>query len=243
MAKPYIRNWRWNRGMNTLVAEVEILGEPGLTEVHIPIERVSMDYAEILGDLGYDRVSCAEVGSMASVDGFLSKVRRIAKRAVKGVKKQVTTGIPYEPKFVATARRKIMGRRLSALHDKYRGKVHAAVTRSQQIAKRYGKKAARSKALGAALGGAALAFPAVGAPALAAWTAANRYVTYADQAKRALQLARAGGRVTPQNRARIQRGRQVLQGLQRVRTMQHDPRARMLMGAMKSLPARRPTWY
>lgn len=243
MAKPYIRNWRWNRGMNTLVAQVEIVGEPGLTEVHIPIERVSMDYAEILGDLGYDRVSCAEVGSMASVDGFLSKVRRVAKRTVKGVKKQVTTGIPYEPKFVAAARKKILGRKLSALHDKYRGKVESAVMRSHQVARRYGTQAARSRTLGAALGGAAIAFPAVGAPALAAWTAANRYVTYADQAKRALAAARAGGRVTPANRARIARGRQVLQGLQRVRTMQQDPRARLLVAGLRSLPARRPVWY
>lgn len=239
---PHIKNWRWNRGLNTLVAQVEIVGSPDM-EVHIPIERVSMDYAEILGDLGYDRVSCAEVGAMSSVDGFLSKVRRIAKRSVKGVKRQVTTGIPYEPAFVRSARRKLLGRRLNALHDRYRGKVHRAVMRSQQVASRYGKAAARSKQLGAALGGAAVAFPAVGGPALAAWTAGNRYVTYADQAKRALRSAKVS-RVTPQQRAMISRGRQVVQGLRRAQSMQGDPRAQMLMAALKSLPAQRaPRWY
>lgn len=235
-------NWRWNRGLNTLVAQVDIVGSTPV-EVHIPIERVSMDYAEILGDLGYDRVSCAEVGSMVSVDGFLSKVRRIAKRTVKAAKKQATTGIPYEPKFVRNARSKILGKRLSGLADRYRSKVERALVRSQQMATRYGKQAARSRQLGAALGGAAIAFPAVGGPALAAWTAGNRYVTYADQAKRALQARRTGQRVTPQQRAQIARGQQVVRGLQRAQTMYADPRAQMLMAALKSLPASRvPYW-
>lgn len=234
MSSPRVRGWRWNRGMNTLVASVEVLG--GETqEVHIPIERVSSDYAEILGSCGYDSVSCCEIGAMASVDGFLSSFKRVVKKAAAPVVKTVKTGIPYEPRFVADARRKLLGRKLSNLHDKYRHKVERAVIASQRVAKKYGTQAARSKTLGAALGASAIAFPAVGAPALAAWTAANRYVTYADQAKQAQRALMSGQR--PRNAAQlVARGQQVVRGLQAAKTSPR-PEMQLLMSALKSMPA------
>jgi hypothetical protein len=223
------KRWRWDRGGRYLVADVDVVGE-GDVEVRIPLNQVIGDVDVILGECGFSHGERREVGANDSVDGWLKSFKKVAKRAVNP--------IPYEPKFIKKARRKILGRKLGGLHDKYQGMVHKAIGKSNKYAKKYGMKAARSKKLGAALGAAAVIYPAVGAPALAAWSAGNRYVSYYDKAQ-AMKKQLTAGMKRPQNATQVlQQGAAAAKGFQALRGKANDPRARMLMSALQSQPAR-----
>lgn len=252
MNNPKVKGWRWNRAQNALIADVEIVGCPKPYAVHFPVKQVALDYVQILGDCGVhpEEVGFVDIVSHEheSVDGFLSKVRRSIKRAVKSPVKTIrrtavrqikkpfrpstyTKGIPFEPKALRRARRRVMGRRLRGLEDRYSRHAKAAAS----YAHRQALRAARSKALGSGLGVAATAFPAVGGPALGAWVVANRYAAYHDQAKALAKQVRGRGRVPPRAQAVIARGMKAKRNFQRLRGMQHDPRARMLLGALRSM--------
>jgi len=230
---PHVRGWRWNRAHNALVADVEVLGG-GNYEVRFPVAQVARDYAQVLGDCGCtpEEVGFVDVIGNESVDGFLSKIRHAASRTVHHAVREVThpKAIPFEPHALRKARRRVMGKRLRGLERRY---THTA-SRAAALANKAALRVGRSKQLGAGLGIAATAFPAVGGPALGAWVAANQYARYHDQAQ---QVVRSLGGHTPSPHARriIKRGMHAKQAFKRLRFKQDDPRARLLLGALRSM--------
>lgn len=97
-------------------------------------------------------------------------------------------------------------------------------------------KAAGNKYVMGAVGGLAVAFPAVGGPALAALTAANAaYKTY-QQADKALGVVKAVGKQTLQTSRAIARGKNVAVAARRLAT-KRSPLANMAKAALRSVPA------
>jgi hypothetical protein len=82
----------------------------------------------------------------------------------------------------------------------------------------------------------AVAFPAVGAPALAALAAANAaYMTY-DKADKAIASAKRLGKQTYQTAAAIRRGANVRNSVKALAgRVNQDPNARMAIAALKSV--------
>lgn len=227
--------WKWDRGQRKLWAT--ILTNHGQTvRVGFPLSKVAMTFDEELG-----RCGCHEppmVGDYESVDGFLGRVKRVARRAARKAKpkkliasttRSATRGFVPRKVFKAAVPKAIQ-----RTHRRLAKQAVAAHQTGYRHGKRYGMKAARSKKVGAALGATAVAFPAVGGPALGAWTAANRAVTYYDQARAAKQAIQRGAR-NPQTLSTLARGQRVQQAARRL-PFSRDPRARMLLGAMQSIP-------
>jgi hypothetical protein len=91
------------------------------------------------------------------------------------------------------------------------GKVYSkTIGKAEHLALTVGRKLARSKAVGAIAGAAATVFPAVGGPALAAWTVANRAMAIKDKADRAAALLRRGIK-NPKLLAQVAQGKRVQQ--------------------------------
>lgn len=99
-----------------------------------------------------------------------------------------------------------------------------------QQAGRLGAQALRSKAVNWAVRGAAVAFPAVGGPALAAYTAAR---TAANAVRTAQHAVRTGQRSAQAMRA-ITQGRNVVSQVRQLQA-RNDPRARFLRSALQSI--------
>lgn len=97
-------------------------------------------------------------------------------------------------------------------------------------------KAVTSKYTRIGVGVLAVAFPAVGAPALAALTAANAaYATY-RKADSALQTARVLGKATGQTARAISKGANVQRSVKALASRaQSDPNARMAIAALKTV--------
>src|SRR5512139_3981364 len=97
-------------------------------------------------------------------------------------------------------------------------------------------KVVSSKYTRIGVGALAVAFPAVGAPALAALTAANSaYATY-RKADSALQSAKVIGKATGQTARAISKGANVQRSVKLLAyRAQQDPNARMAIAALKSV--------
>ena len=97
-------------------------------------------------------------------------------------------------------------------------------------------KAVTSKYTRIGVGALAVAFPAVGAPALAALSAANAaYATY-QKADRALTTAKTLGKATGQTARAIAKGANVQRSVKALAARaQQDPNARMAIAALKSV--------
>jgi len=91
----------------------------------------------------------------------------------------------------------------------------------------------RSKVTGYALTGLAAAMPAVGAPALGAYVAANRALNAYEDARAAATQVKAGIK-TAANVAKVVKGGNVLQAARQLATSNH-PQARMAVAALRSV--------
>jgi len=243
-------SWHWDRGVGKLVATVETTNGQTV-RVKFPLSHVACTFDEELSACGI--VEPAQVGDYESVDGFLSRIRRVAKKTVGKATRVAGRGfVPKKvykrvvPKAIRRAQSRLQKKAMSLASraERYprRYLKRAARPYARQakrygrrygrVAKRYGFKAARSKALGAGLAGAAVAFPAVGGPALAGWTAANRAVAQYDRAKRLV----AAGRRDPAALRDIAMGRAAQMAAQRA-SRSHDPRAQYAVAALRSIPA------
>lgn len=225
-------------------------------KVGFPLSHVAMTFDEELGKCGL--VEPAQVGDYESVDGFLSRVRRAARKVATKATRTATRGFipkPVYKRVVPKAIRRTQARLAKrAVHlaertgyGLARRGVRTALAparpylrkaqRYAPLAQRYALRAARSKALGAGLAGAAVAFPAVGGPGLAAWTAANRAVNVYDRGRQAAR-ARAAGARDPRTLSQQAAGMAQQQAIQRLSRSQ-DPRAQFATAALRSIPARR----
>lgn len=213
-------------------------------EVAFPVGHVALTFDSVAAEMGY--VALPQCGDIETVEGFLgaiemmhqdetgtelgwfgSKLVKKAAHAVSSAAKGVAKAAKYTPVGLAV---RAVGKPVSSLASKA---YQATVKRVGQQALKYaragvstlGKGAltlARSKALGTALGVAAVAFPAVGAPALAAYAAANRAAAVYDAART------AGSIVTSNNiKNRV---------AQLARS--NAPSARMVIAGLKSAPIR-----
>lgn len=229
--------WQWDRVGAKLWANMFTANDQ-LIRVGFPLGMVAMTFDEELGKCGLE---CpAMVGDYESVDGFLSRVKRAASGAVRSVKKSpavytraMTRGFVPKAVFdrVAPVAVRRAQQRLARTAVQYQ-------SQAMKYGARYGMAAARSKQLGAGLGVAAVAFPAVGGPALGAWVAANRAVTVYDQAQAARRALQAGSR-DPRAAAMASRGLVAQQAMQRLPALaQSDPRARLAIRALQSIPTR-----
>jgi hypothetical protein len=209
-----------------------------LIRVGFPLGTVAMTFDEELSACGID---CpALVGDYESVDGFLSRVRRATKKVSRVVKRSpavytraMTRGFIPQAVFkrIAPAPIRRAQQRLARQAVQIQGQA-------LKYGARYGMQAARSKQLGGALGVAAVAFPAVGGPALGAWVAANRAVSYYDQAQAARRAIQGGSR-DPAQIALANRGYLTQQAFQQLPARaQTDPRALLAYQALRSIPAR-----
>lgn len=97
-------------------------------------------------------------------------------------------------------------------------------------------KVVTSKYLRYGVGALAVAFPAVGAPALAALSAANAaYATY-QKGDQALKSAKTLGKATAQTSRAIARGANVQRSVQALAAKaKQDPNARMALAALKTV--------
>lgn len=94
-----------------------------------------------------------------------------------------------------------------------------------QQAVKYAKAGIRSKYVGYALAGAAVAFPAIGAPALAAYGAANRALAAYEDARKGVATAQKAVK-TISNNAKLL-------------TQSNAPSARMALAGLQAVPIRR----
>lgn len=234
--------WQWDRVGQKLWANL-ITKEGQLIRVGFPLGHVSMIFDEELGNCGI--YEPAQVGDLESVDGFLSRVKRIGRKASRTVthpKKLIgaatraaTRG--YIPKSVFDRVAPKVVRRTQQRLAKQAVRLHRA---GYSAAKKYGLKAARSKQLGAALGASAVAFPAVGGPALGAWMAAHRAAQVYDAGQAARKQLQSGARNQHLVSA-VQRSAQVQRSVRQL-PYASDPRARMLASAFQSIPSRAPSY-
>lgn len=229
-------DWRWDRGRNRLTAS--ILTSNGQTvRVHFPLSHVAMCFDEELGRCGI--VEAPMVGDYESVDGFLSRIKRVTRKSSRRVKKATrgikrSAGRGFIPKAI---HKRVVPKFVRRAQSRLNTAAWRAAGTVKKYGKKYGMKAARSRALGSALGATAVAFPAVGGPALGAWAVANRAVKAHDTAKAAARQLERGVR-NPRAIAAAARGRAV-QSAVRALPARQDPRSRMALAALRSVPAAR----
>jgi hypothetical protein len=128
-------SWNWDRPSCVLWGHATFT-DGSTASVGVPLAKVVSTFELHAAEQGI--TAAPYVGAVDSVDGFFSGLKRLAKKAYKGVKKAVK------------ATRKTLAKGIKAA-----GSV------------------VQSKLLKTAVSGLAVAFPAVGGPALAALTAAN----------------------------------------------------------------------
>ena len=152
--------------------------------IAFPMGHLHIALDEGLGELGY--YEPAELGDdFESINGLFSRIKRLAKKVGRAVSRSA----------------------VGKMYKKTIGKAeHLVLTGARKLA--------RSKAFGAVLGGAATVFPAVGGPALAAWTVANRAMAIHDKAQKAKALL-ARGIKNPKLIAQVAQGKRVAQTVAR----------------------------
>ena len=197
-------------------------------EVAFPVGHVAITFDKVAAEMGY--VALPQCGDIETVEGFLgaielahqdetgtelgwfgSKIARSVGRAVKSAARTVTRPVASVASKAYNATIKKVGQQ--------------ALRYARAGIRQVGKGAlmvARSKALGTALGVAAVAFPAVGAPALAAYAAANRAAAVYDAART------AGSIVTSSN----------IKNRVAALARSNTPSARMVIAGLKSAPGR-----
>lgn len=194
---------KWDRARNALLAAVQ-LDDGRSVSVAFPVSSVCTTFeAECAAVDIYLPPTVEGRDTIAGLGRMIKRARRAAGRTVKRA-----------TRTVRRAMRSTMGRIATQA-------VHLA------------KQAARSKALGAALGAAAVAFPAVGGPALAAWATANRVVAMADQAERSVKRVQRGI-ADARDLTHVRRASDAAQRLQQL-SRSAAPAARMLVAATRSV--------
>jgi len=186
--------------------------------VSIPAETIHSILDESLTEEGI--YSPPELGEDMSLDGLFSRVRRIRRTIER------KTGVA---KVRRVATKAFVPPVLRRAHQKIQRTAHRAIDRAERYGTQYGMAAARSRALGAGLGVAATAFPAVGGPALGAWMLANRAVAAHDQARRAMA---AGRRLSP---AALRNAQYATRQIQQIRRNPYNPRNQLMQAAYRSI--------
>jgi hypothetical protein len=179
-------------------------------EVCFPIGHVTLTFDREAAQLGY--LGEPICGAIDTVDGFLGNLEVLgALPPLRGGPFDAVKAIvPAANRAKAYAAEDRLHRALNQqelyqfgakppaglLKQAYESTIKTVGTQAARVAakgaqavSRAGMAVARSKLVGTALSGVAVAFPAVGAPALAAWGAANRAVATYDAARRGVQGA------------------------------------------------------
>jgi len=188
----------------------KLIVEVGLSDgrtvgIAFPVGHMHIALDESLGELGYYE-PCEMGDEFDSIGSLFSRIKKLAKKIGRTVSR-------------------------SAVGKMYK----KTIGRAEHLALTVGRKLARSKAVGAIAGVAATAFPAVGGPALAAWTIANRAMTIHDQAQKAKALI-ARGVKHPALFAKVAQGKRVAQSL--VKSGQSgSPFGQMVVSSLKSMAA------
>lgn len=209
--------FNFDRARQALVFQGQL--ENGYTfEVAFPIGHVALTFDTQASELGY--CGAPIMGDVETVDGFLGAVEIMHQRET-GVElgwfgSKLVKKVSHAVKSVATKAYKATVQKVAKQAVNYARKGAA-------VAGKVGVAIARSKLVGQALAGTALVFPAVGAPALAAWGAANRAVAIYDS-------ARSGVKSAQQAVKTIQRNAQAL-------TSSNAPHARMALAGLKAFAA------
>jgi hypothetical protein len=173
--------------------------------IAFPIGHMHVALDESLGELGYYE-PCEMGDEFDSIGSFFGRIKRLTKKVGRAVSRSAV------------------------------GKVYKkTIGRAEHLALTAGRKLARSKAFGAALGAAATVFPAVGGPALAAYAVANRAMAIHDQAQRA-KAALARGVKNPALLAKVAQGQRVAATMQKV-VQSRSPFAQMVTSGLKSVAA------
>lgn len=199
--------WQWDRTAGVLWARVT-LADGRKFGIGLPLGHVVTTFDGACLAEGLDEPP--QVGECATVSGLFGRIKRLAKKAKKATRRAVS-------RTTRSLRRRVG--RTAMRWGRYGGRLAL--------------KAARSKRLGAALGVAAVAFPAVGGPALGAWAAANQATKRYDQGRQALKAIRRGSRNPRVLRAA--RNAQRIARSTRYLAARNDPRSRMLRSALSSL--------
>jgi hypothetical protein len=211
----------FDRNRNALVFTGQL--ENGFAfEVAFPIGHVALTFHREATALGY----CGEplMGDVETVDGFLGAVEMMHQRET-GVElgwfgSRLIKKATHAVTSVANTVNKALPKPLSKVAQAYVSTVKKVGSQALHYAQTGGMALARSKVLGTALAGVALAFPAVGAPALAAWGAANRAVSLYDQARQGIKTAQQAVKT-------VQRNAQLLHG-------NPAPAARLALAGLRS---------
>lgn len=217
---------RWDRGRNILWFDFDTSDQQTYS-VGFPLARVAACFYEELQaqpeaqtevgrcNIGLvDIIGDPDIYGPDTVDGFLSGITRALKKATRPVRRAIK-------RTTRKLRRKAWrGLKTAWKGTRYMGKYAA----------RYGRMAARSKALGYGLGALSVACPAVGGPALAAWTVANR----ADKMLRAAETVAKRGPRNAAERALLGRARTYKRRGRRI-ARSNAPAARMLMAGFRSI--------
>lgn len=152
--------------------------------VAFPIAHVSAVFDEEAAAMGYTEVLMGEYG--ATLDGFHRQVFRARQRGYGGVYERALNRVRRHARHYGLAGARYVNDwqnneygddpELGSLWSSFKKFTLAPITLPVAAA----KVVARSKAVGTALGGVAVVFPAVGAPALAAWGAAHATMAMYD---------------------------------------------------------------
>lgn len=210
---------RWDRSRNMLWFDFA-MSDQDVYSVGFPLQRVAVMFHEELQaepEVGLvDIIGDPDIYGPDTVDGFLSGITRALKKATRPVRRAITR-----------TTRKLRRKAWKGLKQTWRGARYIG-----RHAARYGRMAARSKALGYGLGALSVAMPAVGGPALAAWTVANR----ADRVLRAAETVAKRGPRNAAERALLSRASAYKRNGRRL-ARSNRPAARMLMAGFRSLPS------
>ncbi len=217
MSYPTIRRigWRWDHANRVLWASLA-LSDGQTFGVGLPLSEVVAVFDAEARKLRID--APALVGECATVSGFFSRVRKTVRRAKKKAMRRVRK---LQPRVVRR-----LTSRVSRIHDKFKRR-----------ALKVGLKVARSKRVGMVLGASAAVCPAIGGPALGAWTAANTAARIYDRANRAKRQAMRFGRTSPQGYRSMIQGRRIQQNVRQL-IGRSDPRSRMVRSALRSVHSR-----
>lgn len=187
-------------------------------EVAFPIGHVTMTFDREAAGMGY----CGEplLGSVDTVDSFLGAVEVMHRRETGTELGYVELGwfgskLARSVSHAVSSVAKTVAKPVSTAVKAY---VNTVKKVGQQAVK-YAKAGIRSKYVGYALAGAAVAFPAIGAPALAAYGAANRALAAYEDARRGVKTAQQAVKTISSNakalsHSRAPMARMALAGLQ-----------------------------
>lgn len=204
--------WTWDERRNTLTAHT-VCPSGKRIRVDFAVPVVAAVFEQELGrcvPLGTVMI-LPELGETITVLGFLKRIKKIARKVAPA---------PVKKAMAFTTKR-----------------LTPHVQRAARVADRVGRgavKVASSPAFGAAAGGLAVAFPAVGGPAVAAYLAANK----AQQAIKTYDQVRSAvsrGRQLPAARNLPQLAQRAQHVRQSVRALPRTPAGSMLRSALMSI--------